>query len=563
VTSLGSPNFESENTADKRTRLGTPGSLVRRSLLIYAVVALALAWRQRGFFNADFVAYVTLARRLFDHSAGVVTGYWSPLYSWLMAPLLWLGTSDLVAGRLVLLLAGAGYVVAWCGLAARLGPKEEPFRAVFLTGMSCCAVLEATVWSTYLLDPDLLANTLLFAYWWLLMDERLPRKPWRAIGAGACAGLAYLGKAYMLPFILVQLPITMVLLARRASRSAESPRASLSWVAAFGTVLLGMALIAGLWVSVLSRHYGRLTFSTAGPANHANVGPACFRLDPLWHPPLEANFICDPHFGPDWSLFDSWNHFRHQFYLFFVNTRNGLGHIAGWLAMLGVSAAWWWRSQSRVPRQALGAESRWLLRWILLTALVYWSGYALVNLEARYIVPALAPLCCLAALRWFYEAIRAQSDHKPLELRGPRAVLLGFLLVIPFSVQDLWRLRDNAWKHSQSCSLRSLAPMVDALARAGKPPPPFAASDWHAGLNIAYAAHSVDSYLGCPHATDSAVRARELEAAGAQAFVSFCRSTNAPHGQALPAPWRPEFSALQSNGTRLEVYVNRPENARQ
>jgi len=539
-------------------RLGGSRSFSERdllwpSLLIYAPLAFVLSVRQRGYFNSDFVAYATLARRLAEHSDGTVTGYWSPLYSWLMVPLLRLGLSDLTAGRLVLLLAGAGYIVAIFALASRLASRDEPFRTVFMTGVSCCTVLQAIVWSTYLLDPDLLANALLFTYFLLLLDPRLPQKPWLALAAGLCAGLTYLAKAYMLPFIIVHLLLTLLLLAR-SSGPAESPIRH-SYKASYLCVMLGLFLVAGPWMTVLSHHYHRLTFSTAGTANHANVSPDWYRQDPLWNRPLEKEYICEPHFGPDWSPFSSWKNFRHQAYLCLNNTFNGIAYMANWLAMLPVGALWIWRLQGRTSGLRLVGQAQWLPVWLALTGLVYCSGYAMIILNARYLVPTLAPLICLLGLTLFCAALNATSETKLLRLHASRGLIYGMLLVLPFCLQDLFRVRDNVWLHSQCSALSSNRPIAEALARLKRGPGPFAVSNWHRGLDIAYAAGAVDLYLGQPRATEPLKRSLELAAAGARTYLQF-RQTRNPVEKVLPSPWTRQCSVSLAHERSVDIYVS-------
>jgi hypothetical protein len=532
------------------------------ALLAYGLGASALAFCQWNYLNADFVAYATVARRLLAHPADSVTGYWSPLYSWLMAPLLAVGLGDVVAGRLVLLTAGTGYIAALYGLARRLAPADESLRRVFLAGVLFCAVLEAAVWANHLLDPDLLANALLFAYLGLLLDERFARHHWRAVAAGLCAGLAYLAKAYMLPFILAQLPLALLFLARRGVCSSSQPEGSLRasfrwrpWLSSVGWALLGLMLVAGPWIAVLSAHYGRLTFSTAGPANHANVGPSCFRLDPLWNPPLQADFIFDPHFGPDWSPFQSQHHFWHQLYLIYFNTRNGLGHLAGWLLMLAAGGGWLWRLRRRSSKVELGGAMRRVIGFLALTAGVYWSGYAMVNLEARYVVPTIAPLCCLAGLVCLCAALNAGGRLAGIAGKTGRPALCGLLLMLPFSAQDLGRVFDIAFKHSQSSPLAANQSVADDLRRAGLLAQPFAASNWHGGLNIAYAGHALPLYLGRPLAGEPDGRAEELRAARARAYVQFLGASDADAPPPLPGSWQRVLSLARPNHQRVEVYT--------
>ncbi len=512
-----------------------PNRLLFGALGVYGLLAIALSVCQSGYVNADFVGYSTVAHRLLAQPASSVSGYWSPLFSWCMSALFYPGLSDLVAGRVVLLLSGICYVVMIYHLALRFAPRAHPVRLVFLAGMSACAALQGALWATYLLDPDLLANAVLFSYFVLLLDTDLRSKPLRSFGAGMCAGLAYLAKGYMLPFVLVHLPVSLFLASRFGRRENETPdvnavtRSRGGWLRTSLLVGLGLAVVAGPWIAVLSAHYGHFTFATAGPANHANVSPENFRHDPLWNPPLESDFILDPHFGPDWSPFQSLHHFRHQLYLVVHNTWTLLGHIAGWIAMLVIAVFCYIRVRRSVSKATSCGVNLQGICFAVVTTVIYCSGYVMVSLEARYIVPTLAPLLCLSSFMLFSASLTGRDGFTIAGASGARAFMLGILLVVPFSIQDLYRIKNVALKHSQATPLAPNLHIATELRQAGLFPGRFAASDWHRGLEVAYAADAVSLYMGRPLAVDPVSRSRELQAAGVRTYLDF-------HGGADSAP---------------------------
>jgi hypothetical protein len=552
---------------DRTTQASTRTSALRMlsiPLLAYALLAGALAWAQRGFFNADFVAYATVARRLLTDPASSITAYWSPLFSWLMAPLLSLGLSDLLAGRLVLLAAGGLYLVGVCLFALRFAPQEGPPRRFFFTSATCCAVLQGALWANHFLNPDLLANAILFPYLILLWHPRPLANSWRPLAAGALAGLAYLAKAYMLPFLLLQLPLVLLLSRSRrravgANGSAETTAPTTRRRLQDGTVVdafrglalfgLGLSLAAGFWILILSRHHGHFTLSTAGPANHANVGPDCFRLDPLWNPSLEAGFILNPHYGPDWSPLASMRNFKHQIYVVGYNTLNALGHLSGWLAMLVVAAAW--RLHARKVTSPLASDHRRALVFLSLTLLCYVSGYALINLEARYLVPTMAPPLCLMALILVSPVLTPRLIH----LSGIAPFLLAVVLTLPFAAQDLSRAWKVAVKHPQSAPLEPYLRVAHELSQHGWLDRPFAASTWHGGLDVAYASHAIPLYLGRPKDESRTARAAELEGAGAQLYLDFVPVTSSVSIPLPESSWSLRLSVPLTSSRRVDVYV--------
>jgi len=123
-----------------------PADSSRRTLIIsviaYAVLATGLAIRQAGYVNADFIGYATIAHRALENPARSVSAHWSPLFSWCMAPLIGLGVNDLVAGQIVLLLAGAVYIIAFHAIAGLLPAGFALRRGPCLAAVMACVVLQ-------------------------------------------------------------------------------------------------------------------------------------------------------------------------------------------------------------------------------------------------------------------------------------------------------------------------------------------------------------------------------------------------------------------------------------
>ena len=165
-----------------------------------------------------------------------------------------------------------------------------------------CATIQAIWFSTYLLDPDLLASAVLFCYFRLILDQRTASDCRRSFMAGVLSGVAYLAKAYMLPFCVAQLAAAQLAARMFRLQGSTSAQSALRFRPLI-SLIVGLAIAAGPWVSALNHKYGRLTFTNAGRANHANVGPDNFANDPLWHPPLTPDYIIEPVMATDWSPF--------------------------------------------------------------------------------------------------------------------------------------------------------------------------------------------------------------------------------------------------------------------
>ena len=130
-------------------------------LLVYLVLVGVQGWRARDTFNPDAVSYLRNARYLAEgRLADAVSGYWSPLLSWCIAPLVYLGVDSLYAARIVLAGWGGLMVLACSVFLRRLSPCRRWLQIVILT---LVAIIVART-AAHVITPDLLMFTLLTAY---------------------------------------------------------------------------------------------------------------------------------------------------------------------------------------------------------------------------------------------------------------------------------------------------------------------------------------------------------------------------------------------------------------
>ncbi|MEI8016837.1 MAG: hypothetical protein WCH39_01500, partial [Schlesneria sp.] len=381
-------------------------SIIAPSLACYAAIAGMLSFCQSGYVCADFVAYVTIARRTIEQPSSAITTYWSSLFAWILAPLLYVGVDDLIAGRIVLLISGACYLSAIHRLTVIHSNGKHDSDRLIQVGTMTCSVIHASIWANYLLAPDLLANAFLYFYFCLVSDKRFSEyRPKIAISAGLLAGVAYLAKAYMLPFCLLHIVLTMSLnqfVSGGLPFATPRLKTILGMLCIFG---LGLVLLVGPWIACLSWKCGHLTFSTAGSANHANMSPENFRKDPLWNPGLTPDFIFEPRLSPDWSALQDLPHLRHQMLIVTYNVLNCIGLIPIWLGVFTLCVVTSMRSKRTVVQLEIS-----YICWVMMTVGVYCGGYTVVNLEARYVIPTVVPLLCHASLKMLCPWIRIGSS---------------------------------------------------------------------------------------------------------------------------------------------------------
>ena len=500
-----------------RAKIVTHQINIRVSLIFFLVASIAISICQADYINADFVAYSTVAHRVIHAPQTSITGSWSPLFSWMMVPLIGLGVPDLIAGRIILVASGLFYIVAIHRIACRFFASAELIDRLLIHGVLTCATIQAIWFSTYLLNPDLLACAFVFWYFSILTDTNQSRKTTKYFLAGAIAGFAYLAKAYMLPFCIVQPIAITVLKSIFPSRTNGMPQRAP--VIALISMSLGLGIVAGPWVAVLSHKYGSLTYTNAGRANHANVGPDSFGKDPLWHPPLTRDYILEPVIAEEWSPFSSYRNFRHQIRLIIHNFGNCVGLIPGWLLLLSVVAF-----IGRHGLKSFDHPGHQIALWALLTTTVYCSGYLTVNLETRYIVPVVAPLICFAAAGLIratalHDSVRWFERFPVLPRTEGSLALTSVMLCCAFAAVDIYSIGMVATEHPQSSNLAEFRELARRLDANGIAHQTFASNKYHEGLYLAYVCGNLSNYLGETRSTDPAELTDELTENGVQVNI--------------------------------------------
>lgn len=260
-------------------------------------IALTQAWVWRHAMNPDGMSYVDIANAV-SRGESAVNGYWSPLYSWILAAVFMLTRPSLYwEFALVKVVNVVLFVTAFAAFEFFLNELLHRERAHASTGQISeveigRAPVAEWVWRTVgyalflwcalvltpvnLVTPDLCVVAIVFTVVGLLL--RIQRGC-AGLGTylvfGAVVGLGYLAKAAMFPMALVFLASAWAA-GRRPSRVA------------LATVVF--ALVAVPWVVALSSQKGRVTFGDAGKLTYAwfvtDAAPSWQREGgPLWRVP--------------------------------------------------------------------------------------------------------------------------------------------------------------------------------------------------------------------------------------------------------------------------------------
>lgn len=309
--------------------------------LLLAALACILLWTARTHaldVDQDGIAYMRIAEYW---AAGdfrlAITGYWGPLLSWATAAVLRAGVPLPLAGHLAAAAGGVLFVGASLLALRRLG--LSPRQALVATALTALATVS---WATESVTPDLLVSAFLLLGWAGLAGQDFLTSTRSQVLTGVALGIAYLAKAVALPVGVLSIAVAALLHTVLGERIGRVLRAC-----SISATLL--AAIAAPWILVLSLHYGKPTFSTSGPINHAIVGPSA-PPDAIEHPYRMA--IAAPDRGrvtsweepsgmryPLWSPFESAENLRHQFGLVRRNHAGIFGALVSMdLLSLGVVA---------------------------------------------------------------------------------------------------------------------------------------------------------------------------------------------------------------------------------
>jgi hypothetical protein len=174
----------------------------------FQIVLLFLAAAQnQHLLNTDAIAYLRIASYYATgQSQLMVSGYWGPLLSWIMAPLLALDISPLIAARIVM---GFSAVVFWFGCLAVFIRFRLPPIGTLLGAWIVAA--SSVFWSVEFISPDLLVAGLVNLAISTMVSEDWVTNRFRPILAGALWALAYFAKAVAAPLtFLVSLGMATV-----------------------------------------------------------------------------------------------------------------------------------------------------------------------------------------------------------------------------------------------------------------------------------------------------------------------------------------------------------------
>jgi hypothetical protein len=364
----------------------------------------------------DVISYLSIGR---DYAAGRwsegINGYWGPLMSWLLAPLLAMHAADSTAVKGVAFIAGLAAFSGATALSQRFA-MSRPTRAIALAiaGLMVICMMLGSV-------PDLLLASVLLFYLAALLGPRYSNSIGPAVLCGVLGAVAYFTKSYGIFFFAAHFTLANILfwLLSQGPPRTQVVKNSIAGVAA-------LAILSAPWIAAISWKEGRPVLGTSGTYNYRLVGPKSLGYSSQQGllPPSRSHSISAwedprPDLLPPWSPLASASTFHHQLILIKRNaTRIALYlmHVSPLLLLI-------------LPVYILPSLKRGGHRfdeWVIpvMTFLLYPAGYLLVSVEDRYLY--------VMAFLLLFMAFRAY-DGMAGKTQLSRGLRLGSLIVLAAS----------------------------------------------------------------------------------------------------------------------------------
>lgn len=409
---------------------------------IFQLILLTIVgWQNRDVLShTDGIFYMRIASYYASGNLDLaINGYWGPLYSWLIAPLLGFVEKPLYAARIVMGLSAVVFLFGCVSIFRNL--ELHPWGII---AGAWLAALASVAWSVESNNPDLLMSGLVcLAISRMLSRQWLTNQP-PQVAAGMLWGIAYFAKAVAFPLAIITSSVIAWLwgIGRTVDRKTILRSSAMT--------LFAFISVASVWILILSANYGGLVISTSGKINHAIVGP---RDTERFHPHSSTFNVPEPgriSAGEDptnmpykyWSPFESSDYAKHQLSLIYSNAGAMIKHLVGF-SFLGFGAlATFGGLILLFLRRKNSSVERW--RWsgviVLCLAVIYLPVYAL---DQRYYFPAYAFLLAasLGMVAWLTP--ESQQGSKLNRLLGLGLVVLCFVIPAIAGVRRAFTMTEN------------------------------------------------------------------------------------------------------------------------
>jgi hypothetical protein len=377
-------------------------------IIIYFIIGILLINHYQYIINSDGISYISIAKNYLNGNfADAVNGYWGPLFSWLLTPFLFFGSTPLYAlysTKVLSLIVGFFTIIGVKLLISRF-EMEKSTKTIILFALIPIVLF----FSLNLITPDLLVTCILIYYLYFIFSPEYSSKLLNGFLCGLLGSLAYVSKSYALFFFLAHF-ILFNLFYYFKNITKDEKRKILK------NLFLGLIvffIISGAWICLISVKYGEMTIGTTGSYNQALISPQLQGQQPMYYQgllkPSNKNAVSaweDPSYlkMESWSPFESWDYFKYQINLILQNIFNILYSIESFsllsiLIIIGSLLFIIKSSSISLPKNKIS--------YLLITIILYSAGYSLILVEPRY----LWFICILLLLMGVYLINLSSENH--------------------------------------------------------------------------------------------------------------------------------------------------------
>ena len=405
-------------------------------LMLYMISAILLFNYYQYILISDGVSYITIAKEYaLQHYDYAVNGYWSPLFTWLLAPFLIFGTTPMYmvhSAKILSLIIGLITLIGLNSLFSKFITDEKLKIITILT-----LVPSILFFAFYLVTPDLLLICVLVFYFNLIFDPNYSSRLSNGVSCGILGALAYFSKSYAFFFFVCHFIVFNLYFYLKNHDQVDRTRIKKNCIVG----LIIFLALTGIWIGLISDKYHEVTIGTAGSYNQAVMGP-----ESLGHPPLYQGLISPPnplaisswedpsYFNvTQWSPFKSYNNFLFEINLIIKNIIKTFNILMSFslLSLIIIFGALIFLIKKDGDK-----ESKNKLIYLLLTIFIFTAGYWLIFIEGRYLWMILILILLLGV---FLLDVLFKNKYIPKKVRN----ILVLILLLSFIIMPLQSLYEN------------------------------------------------------------------------------------------------------------------------
>ena len=351
-----------------------------QALAFFLILAFLLLPYFRYQLNPDGVSYISIAQKYLSFQVkDAINGYWGPMLSWLMIPLLAMKTDPVVSANILQIIIGSLVLIQSYSLLRKLN-----FSLWLRTVTLDTIAIIVTFFIYRAICPDLLFLLLCLVFLNIILSGSMLTERSAGVFLGLTGAGLYLTKNFGLPFFAVSLIAYTLLYYINRENISHRSRLLKNFVSGMAIFLV----LSGIWILLISVKYGHFTIGTAGEFNRGMI-------EGIIEHPVYHNGLIKP---PDSTAVSVWEDVS---YLVidspgvFVSFKAVLSVLitAGWniiaiikfLAMFSVLAL---PALLAICIYLVTNYKRALydiLTSLLLILFVLFAGYALIAVDPRYI----------------------------------------------------------------------------------------------------------------------------------------------------------------------------------